>query len=88
MEATAVMIEDHKSIGSDAQKNTRAARGRMPAYESRAQEIRARLLVWKRPPESMRQWLRELARELHTSHQMLGYFLNRLPKATSIGEWS
>ena len=43
--------------------------------ESRANEIRMRLTDWRRLPESSRPSLRALARELGTSHQLLGHYL-------------
>lgn len=71
-------MEDHGRIGSDTQKGERAARGRKTTYESRAPEFRRRLVEWKQMPESLRPPLRALARELDTSHQLLGYFLEGL----------
>jgi hypothetical protein len=53
-------------------------RGRKKKQESRAQEIRARLLVWKQSPESLRPSLRALARELGTSHQLVHHYLDGL----------
>jgi hypothetical protein len=50
-------------------------RGRKPAGESRASEIRWRLAIWKQTPESSRPSLRALARELGTSHQLLAFYL-------------
>jgi DNA-binding transcriptional MocR family regulator len=53
-------------------------RGRKKKQESRAQEIRASLLVWKQTPESSRPSLRALARELGTSHQLLEHYYDGL----------
>jgi hypothetical protein len=53
-------------------------RGRKPKQESRAAEIRERLMVWKRGPESSRPSLRALARELGVSHQLLKHYLDGL----------
>jgi hypothetical protein len=53
-------------------------KGRKKKEESRAQEIRARLLVWKQSPESLRPSLRALARELGTSHQLIQHYLDGL----------
>jgi hypothetical protein len=53
-------------------------RGRKLASESRAAEIRARLLGWKRMPETQRMSLRKLAAELGTSHQLLCCYLRGL----------
>ncbi|MGB2666260.1 MAG: hypothetical protein WAK48_19815 [Candidatus Acidiferrum sp.] len=53
-------------------------RGRKKKQESRAQEIRARLLVWKQSPESLRPSMRALARELSTSHQLVRHYLDGL----------
>ena len=50
-------------------------RGRKPNDESKAAEIRAKLAAWKQMPESSRPSLRELARELGTSHQLLSHYL-------------
>jgi LmbE family N-acetylglucosaminyl deacetylase len=55
-------------------------RGRKLKQESRGTEIRARLAEWKQIPESSRQSLRALARELGTSHQLLGDYLKRWEK--------
>ena len=52
--------------------------GRRPRQESRAAEFRHVLMEWKQIPESVRPPLRALARELGTSHQLLGYYLARL----------
>ena len=53
-------------------------RGRKPVGESRASEIRWRLVIWKQIPEPSRPSLRALARELNTSHQLLPFYLNGL----------
>lgn len=50
-------------------------RGRKPKLESRALEFYGRLARWKQAPESARPSLRALARELGTSHQLLGHYL-------------
>lgn len=73
------MTEDGGSIGSDGQKSTRAARGRKPAYESRATEFRRELVIWRQTPESMRPTLRELAIKFGTNHQLLSFYLKGLP---------
>ena len=57
-----------------------ARRGRKPAGESRAAEIRARLAEWKQTPEAQRISLRALAVELGTSHQLLSFYLRRCDK--------
>lgn len=57
-----------------------ARRGRKPAGESRAAEIRARLAAWKQTPEQERISLRTLAAELGTSHQLLSFYLRGLDK--------
>jgi len=49
--------------------------GRKHLNQSRANEIRARLAVWKRTPESARPSLRVLARQIGTSHQLLCHYL-------------
>jgi len=53
-------------------------RGRKTKQESRAQEIRARLLAWKNSPESLRPSLRALAAEIGVSHQLLSFYLEGL----------
>jgi hypothetical protein len=53
-------------------------RGRKPAGESRATEIRTRLRVWKQAPAPQRISLRALAVELGTSHQLLSVYLKGL----------
>jgi hypothetical protein len=63
------------------------ARGRKPAYESRATELRQRLINWKQTPESMRPSLRALARELRTSHALLQHYLNNLEKWQAKEDW-
>jgi hypothetical protein len=49
-------------------------------HESRARELRQRLIVWKQTPESSRPTLRALGRELGVKHQLLGYYLDGLEK--------
>jgi len=53
-------------------------RGRKPRYESRATELRQRLVVWKQTPIALRPSLREITGELGTSHQILSYYLRGL----------
>jgi transcriptional regulator with XRE-family HTH domain len=53
-------------------------RGRRPKQESRAEEFRQQLIDWRRAPEFSRPSLRALARELGTSHQLLGHYLSGL----------
>jgi hypothetical protein len=54
--------------------------GRKAATETRAEEFRARLTVWKQTPKEQRVTLRALAAELGTSHQLLCAYLRRLDK--------
>jgi len=54
---------------------TKPMKGRKLKWESRAAEFRQRLFIWKQTPESLRPSLRELARNLGTSHQLLGFYL-------------
>jgi hypothetical protein len=61
-------------------KGSRRVSGRKPSHESRATEFRHRLIAWKQTPESSRPSLRELARELGTSHQLLSFYLKHLEK--------
>lgn len=53
-------------------------RGRKPKQESRAVEIRQRLMLWKLEPELSRPSLRALSRQLGVSHQLLKHFLDGL----------
>lgn len=69
------------SIESDSQKGARRVSGRKTASESRAAQLRQALIRWRLTPESSRPSLRELARELDTSHQLLGHYL------TDLEEW-
>jgi hypothetical protein len=74
-----VKIDEHnKSIVSDSQKDSRPVAGRKPAYESRATELRQRLIVWKQMPIALRPSLRAFAIQLGTSHQILSYYLGGL----------
>ena len=50
-------------------------KGRKRVNEFRANEIRARLAEWKQLPQFSRPSLRALAREVGTSHQLLGHYL-------------
>jgi hypothetical protein len=54
------------------------SRGRKAASQSRAGEIRTKLLAWRQTPEPQRISLRALARELGTSHQLLQHYLDGL----------
>lgn len=56
----------------------KSRRGRKRSGESRAAEIRARLMVWNRTSEAARGSLRALAAEIGTSHQLLSFYLRRL----------
>ena len=51
-------------------------KGRKPKEESREAEIRVRLAECEQVPESSRRSLRALARDLGTSHQLLGHCCN------------
>lgn len=53
-------------------------KGRKRKGESRAMELRQRLIVWQQTPESLRPSLRALARELGTSHQLLTHYCDRI----------
>ncbi len=64
--------------GIDTHKQERPLRGRKPAYESRARELRQKLAVWNEIPKSERPSLRALARENNTSHQLLSFYLKGL----------
>lgn len=55
-------------------------RGRRIASQSRAAEIRSKLLAWKQTPELQKISLRALAVELGTSHQLLRSYLRGLNK--------
>ena len=71
-----VSIEE-KSKFYHAERNMR---GRKKKQESRATEFRQRLLVWIQVPASARPSLRELARELGTSHQLVRHYLDGLER--------
>ena len=58
----------------------RGRRGRKAASESRAAEIRGRLLAWKQTPEPQRISLRALADQMATSHQLLSFYLRSWTK--------
>ncbi len=62
-------------------------KGRKKKQESRAAEFRRRLVEWSRTQESARPSLRALARELHTSHQMLAHCLHGLDKWRAEEDW-
>jgi hypothetical protein len=64
-----------------------AMSGRKPAHESRATELRRKLIEWERTPESSRPSLRALARELDTSHQLLAFYLKGLGKWRAEEYW-
>jgi hypothetical protein len=49
--------------------------GRKPADESRAEELRERLVKWSYFPANARPSLRVLAKALQTSHQLLSHLL-------------
>jgi hypothetical protein len=62
-------------------------KGRKHKEESRAAELRQRLIVWQETPESMRPPLRALARELRTSHALLQHYLINLGKWQAEEDW-
>lgn len=64
--------------GNPPERSGRRRRGRKPTSESRAPEIRARLMEWKQTPKSFRSSLRALAADMGTSHQLLSFYLQRL----------
>jgi hypothetical protein len=53
-------------------------KGRKCIEESRATELRQRLIEWQCLPKSARPSLRALARELNTTHQLLSFYLTGL----------
>ena len=55
-------------------------RGRKPKQESRAEELRQRLIAWNQTPVRSRPSLRALAVKLGTSHQLLKQYLDGLEK--------
>jgi hypothetical protein len=71
----------------EATNQNREIRGRKPKRESRALEFRQRLIVWMQSPEASRPSLRELARELRTSHTLLQHHLNNLEKWRAKEDW-
>ena len=62
-------------------------KGRKRKQESRAAELRQRLIVWQQTPEPMRPPLRALARELRTSHALLQHYLINLGKWQAEEDW-
>ena len=52
--------------------------GRKPKQESRSEEFRQALIAWRQTPVAFRPSLRALAREIGTSHQLLGHYLSAL----------
>src|SRR5258708_4160965 len=68
-----IALKEIKGIKEAAPK-----RGRKRISESRATEIRTRLVEWKQIPEATRISLRALAAEIGTSHQLLSFYLERL----------
>src|SRR5216684_3469563 len=80
----------HKSARKDAPKpigdrlltlrEAARKRGRKRISESRATEIRTRLVEWKQIPGPIRISLRALAAEMGTSHQLLSFYLRRWDK--------
>jgi hypothetical protein len=72
-----------KATGN-SQKDVVPVRGRKLVGESRAAELRQRLISWKAIPESSRPSLRALAHELGTSHQLLKHYLDGLEKWQSL----
>jgi hypothetical protein len=60
-------------------------RGRKPASESRAAEVRTRLAAWRQIPEAHRVSLRALAVQIGTSHQLLSFYLQRLDRWHACG---
>lgn len=77
-ERQTVKTDEANTLGIDDQKHERPQRGRKPAYESRAAELRQKLTAWKETPESKRPSLRALARQNNTSHQLLAFYLKGL----------
>jgi hypothetical protein len=62
-------------------------KGRKKKQESRATELRQRLITWQQTPESIRSSLRELARQLRTSHALLQHYLSGLGKWQAQEDW-
>ena len=66
-------LEKAFMLSTDLQK-----RGRKRKQDSRADELRLKLIAWKEIPESLRPSLRALAAETGASHQLLSFFLKDL----------
>ena len=64
--------------GSKRGPQTSSEASRKPREKSRADEFRQSLMVWRETPAAHRPSLRELARELGTSHQLLKHYLDGL----------
>lgn len=77
-EGTAIQGEQVSSpVARQTTQNFSSPRrgGRKPANESRADELRERLLKWSYFPASARPSLRVLAKALQTNHQLLSHLL-------------
>lgn len=66
-----------QDVNVESQPEKHAA-GRKPKGESRAMELRQKLVFWQQTPESLRPSLRALARQNNTSHQLLTFYLEGL----------
>jgi hypothetical protein len=78
LDAKETEFEQHEGTITAGGNCKQKRRGRKPATESRAAEIRAKLLERKQMPEPHRPSLRVLAIELGVSHQLLSFHLRRL----------
>jgi hypothetical protein len=73
-------MPDRRDHRKTATPNKPVSLGRKAASQSRAEEIRTKLLAWGQTPEPLRPSLRALARELGTSHALLQHYLSGLEK--------
>ena len=76
-EEYAAAVAESMNAPGPSKPNRRGA-GRKSKEESRAEEFRHRLTIWRQLQESSRPPLRALARELGTTHQMLAHCLDGL----------
>jgi hypothetical protein len=70
-------VDEQLEVVNETTQNFSSPRrgGRKPADESRADELRERLVKWSYFPASARPSLRVLAKALQTSHQLLSHYL-------------
>jgi len=81
-------MKGSKGLEAPTMRSTKLRkRGRKTNQESHAAEFRQKLVIWKQTPVFLRPSLRELARQLGTSHQMLTHCLKGLEKWQAKEDW-